>query len=314
MTQPTQKHVVVSGQEYGLPYSKGLMASSIMATGLAPPRAFHVAEVIEERLHSRGIATISADELRDLALDVLAEKEGSRYAASFAKWDMVKRLDRPLVILVGGATGVGKSTIATMLASRLGITRVIPTDAIREVMRSMFSDELLPTLHSSSFDAGRGVRRPLAPEADPLITAFREQVSAVAVGIEALIARAAEEGTALIVEGAHVVPGFFGLDHFAQQAVVVQLLVTVDDEEQHRSHFLLRGQESASRPPERYLEFFDNIRKLHGYLTSMAVEHDVPLVPSYNLDATLSNVIDLVVQRALRAVPVPLSQLKAGAP
>jgi 2-phosphoglycerate kinase len=300
--------VVVSGQEHGLPYSKGLMAAGIMATGLAPARAFHVAEVIEERLHARGVAAISADELRDLALDVLADEEGNRYAASYAKWDMVKRLDRPLVVLLGGATGVGKSTLATMLASRLGITRVIPTDAIREVMRAMFSDQLLPTLQSSSFDAGNDVRHPLPPDTDPLIAGFREQVAAVVVGVEALIARAAEEGTALIVEGAHLAPGFLGLDRFADRAVVVQLLVTVDDEAQHRSHFLHRGQDSANRPGDRYLDSFANIRKLQDYLRTLAVQHSVPLVPSYNLDATLSNVIDLVVHQALRAVPVPAEQ------
>ena len=67
-----------------------------------------------------------------------------------------------------------------MLASRLGITRVIPTDAIREVMRSMFTAELFPTLHTSSFDAARLVRHPLPRSADPVIIGFREQTSAVA--------------------------------------------------------------------------------------------------------------------------------------
>src|SRR5437867_8933411 len=91
-----QRHVVVSDQEYELPYSKGLMASSIMATGLAPARAFHVAEVIEERLAAGGHSAISRAQLTDLALDVLREEVGARYAESFAKWQMVNRLDIPL--------------------------------------------------------------------------------------------------------------------------------------------------------------------------------------------------------------------------
>jgi 2-phosphoglycerate kinase len=207
------------------------------------------------------------------------------------------------VILLGGATGVGKSTIATMLASRLGINRVIPTDAIREVMRSMLTPALFPTLHTSLFEVGRLVRTPLPTSVDPYIIGFREQTAAVTVGIEALVQRAVDEGTDLIVEGAHVVPGFPKLDRFAGKAVAVQLVVTVDEEETHRSHFLRRARESRNRPPERYLENFANIRKLQRYIKSLALQNGVPTVPSYSLDATLSQIIDLVVGQAFEAVP-----------
>jgi len=311
MSERRGRHVVISDERHELPYSKGLMASSIMATGLAPARAFHVAEVIEDRLDETGRESISQAELNELAGEVLRAEVGERYAESFGKWQMVNRLDIPLVILLGGATGVGKSTIATMLASRLGITRVIPTDAIREVMRSMFTEDIFPTLHTSSFDAARLVRHPLTASADPVIVGFRDQASAVAVGIESLVQRAVSEGTDLILEGAHVVPGFLDHKRFHGEAVIVPMLVTVDDEEAHRSHFLMRAHESRNRPSERYLDFFDNIRKLQKYLKSMALQHGVPLVPSYNLDATLSQVIDLVVGRAIDAVPTKQQQQRS---
>ena len=314
MTTP-QRHVVISDHEYELPYSKGLMASRIMATGLAPARAFHVAETIEDRLHDLGRPSISQDELNELALVVLRDEVGERFAESFAKWQRVNRLDLPLVILLGGATGVGKSTIATMLANRLGITRVIPTDAIREVMRAMFSADLFPTLHTSSFDAARLVKHPLPRSADPVIIGFGEQAHAVAVAIDALVNRAVEEGTDLILEGAHVVPGFVDPKRYEGQAVVVPMVVTVDDEELHRSHFAMRAADTRSRPPERYLDFFDNIRKLQRYVKSLALQHGVPIVPSYNLDATLSHVIDLVFSQAVEAVPTThATRSKRGTP
>lgn len=303
MRSVTNRHVLITDAEYELPYSKGLMASAIMATGLAPARAFHVAEVIEERLEESATPSITRDELNALALDVLRTEVGDRYAQSFAKWQMVQRLDIPLVILLGGATGVGKSTIATMLASRLGITRVIPTDAVREVMRSMFTAELFPTLHTSSFDAARLVRNPLPRSADPVVIGFREQTSAVSVGIDALIQRAIDEGTDLILEGAHLVPGFLDYSRFKGKAVVVPLVVTVDEVEVHRNHFLMRAREARNRPSERYLGLFENIRKMQRYVKSLALQHGVPIVPSYNLDATLSQIIELVVGQAIEAVP-----------
>jgi hypothetical protein len=37
----------------------------------------------------------------------------------------------------------------------------------------------------------------------------------------------------------------------------------------------------------------------------LALQHNVAVVQSYNLDATLSQVIDLVVSQAFKAVPEP---------
>lgn len=321
MTKTAERHVKAAVNDVGLPYSKGLMASRIMATGLSPARAFHVAEVVEKRLHERdgaaGATAGTGPELVDLVLEVLQAEEGERYAASFAKWQRVLELDVPLVVLIGGAPGVGKSTIATQLANRLGITRVIPTDAIREVMRAMFSENIMPTLHTSSFDAARLVRHPLPRSADPVLIGFGEQASAVAVGVEALISRAADEGTDLIVEGAHVVPGFFARDRLSGRAVMVQVVVTVDDENLHRNHLLVRAHEVRSRPSDRYMELFANIRKQQKYVKSLALQHGVAIIPSTNLDVTLTRVIDLVFNQAIEAVPqqsvAPTAASKRGA-
>lgn len=296
------RHIDISDDMHALPYSKGLMASSIMATGLSPARAFHVAERIEDVLRDRGATSVTRLELSDLARRVLTEEVGEFYAASFVKWQAVSERELPLVILIGGATGVGKSTLATQLAGRLGITRIIPTDAIREVMRSLFSEEIMPTLHASSFDAERLVRHPVPKSVDPAIIGFREQAMAVSAGVKGLIRRALIEGTDLILEGAHLVPGSIDPGEFPG-AVVIPLLVTVDDEALHRSHFMLRAYESRSRPVDRYLEFFDNIREIQRYVKSLAQEHSVPIIPSYNLDATLAQIIELVVNEAVRAIP-----------
>ena len=291
-------HIVISDREPGLPYSKGLMASQVMVTGLSPFRAYQVAEEIEERLRERGSTSLTTDELSQMALEVLTEIAGDRYAKNFLRWREVENLDVPLVILIGGATGVGKSTIATQLAARLGIVRFVATDAIREVMRSMFSPELMPTLHTSSFEADAALREPPTRSADPLIVGFREQTAAVAVGINALIERAALEGTSIIIEGAHVVPGFFDLDAFAGRILAVPFVISVDDEERHRSHFGAREDSIASRPAQRYANGFANIRRLQAYVKSQALSHDVPIIPNYGFDQSIAAVIDLVMERA----------------
>jgi 2-phosphoglycerate kinase len=175
----------------------------------------------------------------------------------------------------------------------------------------MFSEELMPTLHTSSFDADHLVRHPLPRNADPVIIGYREQAQAVAVGAQALIRRAVAENTDLILEGAHLVPGFVDPAEFSG-AFVVQFIIAVDDPEAHRSHFLARGHEARSRPSDRYLDFFDNIRKIQRYVKSLALERNVPIVHSYSLDATLAQVIELVVSRAMQGIPSTNGQVAAA--
>ena len=295
------KVIVISEREPGLPYSKGLRATELMVTGLPPYRAYQVAEQVEERLLAGSARSVTRAELDQLTIDVLTELAGDRYATNFSRWNDVAQLDVPLVVLIGGATGVGKSTIATQLAARLGIVRVVATDAVREVMRAMLSSKLMPTLYTSSFDADSALREPPPRPADKVIVGFREQTAAVAVGIQALIKRAVVEGHSAVIEGAHVVPGFFDISPYEGKILAVPVVVTVEDEDLHRSHFVARSTDSSARPFQRYLEGFDNIRRVQKYIKSQALAHGVPTIPNYSLDQALSAVIDLAVERATEA-------------
>lgn len=293
------RHIVITDRVRGLPYSKGLMASSLTISGLPTSDAFRIAEKIEEVLHNSDRAEISSTELRRLAAAML-EEVSEKYSSAYLKWQMVEELERPLVILLGGATGVGKSTVATQLAARLGITRVISTDAIREVLRSALSPGLMPTLHVSSFDADLISKVTLQAVADRVIVGFQEQVQAVAIGIKALITRALEEGTDIIVEGAHVVPGFLdGWEEEFREAVLVPIVMTVGEEELHRSHFHMRALETKSRPHDRYLSAFDKIRAIQVHINHLALERGVPVVEAIDLDTTLQEIISIVVAKAL---------------
>ena len=78
----------------------------------------------------------------------------------------------------------------------------------------------------------------------------------------------------------------------------MNLVVAVDDEDLHRSHFYVRAHETRARPQERYLNSFGNIRKVQKYIRSLALRNGVPIIQNYNLDAALAAVIDHVVTTA----------------
>ena len=301
MTETRRNRILLAERERGLPFSKGLTASSLMVTGLAPERAYEVANVVEKELLAMGADRVPGEKVAKLTLDALRREAGEKYAEAFIKWQSVAQLEVPLIILLGGSTGAGKSTVATQLANRLGITRVVSTDAVREVLRSALTAEMFPSLYASSFEADRAVRQPIPHSGDRLIIGFREQAATVAVGAQRLIQRAISEQTDLIIEGAHLVPGFLeGAEH--TDAVIVPILIVVEDEERHRSHFYWRGRDARERPQERYLNAFDKIRKIQSYMISSATMRGVPVIDHSDLDASLSEIIDHVLRKALQAL------------
>ena len=291
MSAERPREVIVVRSDYGLPYSKGLMAQSIMATGLPPERCYELARLIEQRLGERGHAEIDVRELHEVAEDVLESEEGEQILTRFRQWARVIGMDRPLALLLGGVTGVGKSTVATQLANRLGITRVIATDQVRQVVRAFFSHEFMPAVHHSSFDVGQALPD-LAGNGSPTVAGFLQQVRDIGPGIEALLQRALSERSSIVIEGVHVLPEPPELLR-RQGAVAVQALLAVSDEQAHYAHFHMRNVQS-SRPPERYLKAFDRIRALQDHLVERARASGVPVVDEGGLEPTLKRVMELV--------------------
>ncbi len=295
----TSKTIILSDKRHGLPFSKGLLAQSFTATGLPPSSAYTVAQAIQEDLRDRDELSITVSRLRELAAEYLERMVGADFADRYRRLSAVSGLDTPLIILIGGTTGVGKSTIAAEVAHRLGITRFVSTDSIREVMRGIFTPELMPAIHESAFDAWRGLRVPVPHGANPVIIGFREQTAAVATGVRSLIERSVKEGVSLVIEGVHLVPGYIDAADFPGGRVV-QILITVDDEDSHRSHFYIREvQTDGLRPFERYRSNFDSIRMLGHYIEELAEEHGIPIIHSHQLDRTVADTLEHIVSAVL---------------
>jgi 2-phosphoglycerate kinase len=294
-----QRIITITDKAHGLPFSKGLLAQSFTATGLPPSKAYEIAQTLQDDLREKEQLSISSDRLRATAAEYLERMAGAEQARRYLRLRDIARLDRPLIVLIGGTTGVGKSTIATEVAHRLGITRISSTDSIREVMRGIFSHDLLPAIYESAFNAWRGLRVPVPQGANPVIVGFREQTAVVTSGVKSLIDRAVLEGTSMVIEGIHLVPGY--LDHRQfENARVVQLVIGVDDEQSHLSHFYIREvQTEGSRPLERYRTGFGSIRELGQYIEDLAREHNIPVIYSHQLDRTVADVLEHVVAAAI---------------
>jgi 2-phosphoglycerate kinase len=280
------------------PYSKGLMARALIRAGVAPSRAYEIALLIERDLTERRESLVTLDRVQELAVTVLGDDDAGKAIDRLRRYQDLEQLDLPIIILVGGATGTGKSTIATEVAYRLGITRVTSTDFVRQTMRALFSPELMPTIHHSSFDAGTPLHSAEEEEVDPLIHGFLDQTRHVLVGVKAAIDRALEEGWSMVLEGVHLVPGMLPP---IENALVVQCVIAIENEEAHANHFWMRDLASdGMRALDKYLEKLSDIRYLQDYIVDRARGHQVPVIDNRQREQSIAAVMELVLSAADR--------------
>jgi len=288
---PRPGTILVGGYGKGTPFSKGFLSQSLLAAAIDPSDAFDVAREIEEELRVSETVVIDRHDLRHMAYATLARRLGDRPAERYLVWRHHKRAERPLILLLGGATGVGKTALAQEVAHRLGIAGVISTDSIRQVMRIMLSKDLVPAIHASSYDAWRVVPE-RDDDADPVIEAFRDMASTVTVGVRAMIDRAIAENSSLILDGVSLMPGGLDLSAYQASADVIFLLVATLDPEAIAGRFSARAAAGErARPPHRYLENLDAILRVQDYLLELAEIHDVPIVDNESFDRSVISII-----------------------
>ena len=294
MTESRRITPLPLGGEHGLPYSRGLMARALMAVGVVPERAYALARRVGDDLAARGSDVVELERLAVLAVESLGEVEGAEAMRQLRRYQELRELDVPLVILVGGATGTGKSTVASEIAYRLGITRVTSTDFVRETMRAFFSHEFMPSIHYSSFEAGEAF-----PGADdPVVTGFLDQSRQVLVGVQASIERALREGWSIVLEGVHLVPGL--LPALDGSALVTACVLRIGDETAHAQHFFTR-EVGAERPMAKYLDRFAEIRQLQELIVGRAEREGVAVIENEDAERATGAVADLVLSAAERA-------------
>ena len=298
---PDRREPRVRGRGHALPFSKGRMATTLFLSGVEAEYAYQLALEIEETVLEVGASEISLDDLHRIVEGVLEGRDGPAGVARYRAWQAVLRRERPVILIIGGATGTGKSTLATELAYRLGISRITSTDVVRQVMRAFFSPALMPSLHYSSFEAGGGMKMPMPDpdQADRALYGFIQQAEQVAVGAVAVVERAVLEGLSTVVEGVHLVPGLVEPPP-GHDATIVNVMLAIEDEEAHQSHFVARDSASGgARALERYLQHFGEIRRIQDYLLGRAQRMNVPVVDATDGDAALRSVLDLILERAM---------------
>lgn len=286
---------VVDRLDNALPFSKGILATSILATGIQTPEAYDVARIIQGRLKSDKAERISSEALMQITANEIASLVSDEIAESYLLWRKARRIGRPIIISMLGSSGVGKSTLATRLALRLGINRVVTTDAIREVLRTVIPTSVLPELHISSYEA---IETDLHEAQE---STYHRQARAVSSACAAVAKRYVKEKKNVLFEGVHLLPGFLSreLEGMDENPIVVELLLALQNEDIHNARLNHRLVTEPGRDGTRHLRKFEVIRGLQLSMQKLARSADIPEYDVGSDEDLTQKIVRAIVAKAL---------------
>ena len=213
-----------------------------------------------------------------------------------------------LVVLLCGTSGTGKSTLASLVASRLGIAHVVSTDVIRNLLRGLDVERRREYLWKSTYEGEEGQegQEGLA-EGTPmtngthvnreLSTHFLQQRHAILERAELLVESFVDtRKESLIIEGVHLSGAFAArmMERFPC-ACILPFLVHISNAEKHLERFAVRAKAMTLRPDSnRYVKHLGSIRGIQRQLIEEADEFLIPQVDNTNVDRSLAAIHETV--------------------
>ncbi|MCB1858437.1 MAG: hypothetical protein KDI63_09205 [Gammaproteobacteria bacterium] len=290
--------MVVDREGQASPFSRMEHIRALESCGLSGKEARIASRHILNHLLEREIKELSSSRLGHLTYVCLYRHMGREIARRYMVWVDFTHSGRPLILLIGGTTGCGKSTVATEVAHHLGVVRTQSTDMLREVMRMMIPSRLLPVLHTSAFDAWTAMPSKFAAlgsEEDLIADGYRSQMELLSVPCEAVIQRALTERVPLILEGIHIHPSL--LDHIdsSGDAVIVPVMLAILKRDRLKQRLRSRGQIAPKRSSRKHLSNFDRIWALQSFLLSEADRHGIPIIANDDMEKATSMVMATIV-------------------
>jgi 2-phosphoglycerate kinase len=307
-TETRDKHgIIVHTPTRSAPFSVGVLAHSLETCAISPELAMQGASRVLANLRKTGHREIDHKALRRVIYRCLHTHCTPQAADRYLSWRRFENSGWPLIILIGGATGSGKSTVSSELAYRLDVSRHQSTDMMREIIRAYLSPQMMPTLKYSSFEAWRGLpgsvdgNKPVIE--NPVVNGFLSQFAAMKLALEATINRAIEERHDLILEGVHVVPTQMNLDMKKHEAILIPIMLATMKRELLNKQLKRRGHEKNKHGAAHYLENLDDIWELQSWLLDDADRAGITIIENWYLEDTVRAVLDLVIGVIMKHFP-----------
>ncbi len=175
-----------------------------------------------------------------------------------------------MLLLIGGAPGVGKSTVAMEVGRELGLNRHIDLDVIRDVLRIQSREQDDPMLFRNALNAWE-LHGPLSPAT--AIDGFQANVRPLAGAASRLIDSYLSTGKGAIFHGVPLTPAQFG--RYRTRGVHFVLL-GAPDEDTYKARLAERQRIRAGKAHAE-----DRLTAgwyIHQHLHAEAIANNVPVI------------------------------------
>ena len=290
-----------------VPFSVGILARALETCTIPMELAMQGAHEVLVNLRKTGHREIDHKTLRRVIYKCLRDHCSEDAANRYLSWRQFENSGIPLILLVGGASGSGKSKVSSELAYRLDITRHQSTDMMREIIRSYLSPQMVPTLGYSSTEAWRGLAGSI-DEAGPtdensVVAGFLSQLSAMKLALETTIARTIKDNHHLILEGVHVVPSELNIERHAGAAIFIPIMIASTSKKLLLRQFQNRNsgkQGHKSSPTQKNLEA---VWELQSWLLENADEAGIAIIENGYIEDTVRAILDIVTGELMKHFP-----------
>ena len=177
------------------------------------------------------------------------------------------------IILIGGASGTGKTFLAKNLSRELNFHHTLGSGFVRQICREFISFEQNPYLHSYSFERSLDIKgySLLKAQSEPMVEP-----------IKSCINRAKNEGTKIIIEGVNILPCLY-----SDTEVDLKLVLNNFDEKMHNQ--MISGKSHEKRKVTS--QDFENTRNIQEDFIKDGLKHKWHIIDS---STAFDKVIDIL--------------------